>query len=150
MKRRRKNSGHLLAEAMMAIMMLAVCALIFTATLPAAHNSRAKADNFNIATSLVSKMLEEIRNSGYTNATALQMAANGLIDSAAPVATNTYSFTNVDMGISDSPGSTLTNGVGRLTVEQLAVDLRRVTATVTWVEKGQTKTVSLSTLLANV
>lgn len=150
MRRRRKISGHMLAEAMMAIMMLAVCALIFTATLPAAHNSRAKADNFNIATSLASKMLEEVRNIGYTNATATQLAASGLIDSATPVATDTYSFTNVDAGIVDSPASTLTSGVGRLVVEQIGIDLRRVTATVTWSEKGQTKTVSLATLLANV
>lgn len=134
----------------MAILMLAVCALIFTATLPAAHNSRAKADNYNIATSLASKMLEEVRNTGYTNATATMLAANGLIDSAAPVATNTYSFTNVDVGITDSPGSTLPSGVGRLVVEQIGIDLRQVTATVTWTEKGQTKTVSLATLLANV
>ncbi len=150
MKRRRRNSGHLLAEAMMAILMLAVCALIFSATLPAAHNSRAKADNYNIATSLASKMLEEVRNVGYTNAAAIQLASYGLIDSASPVAANTYSFTNVDVGISDSPGSTLPAGTGRLAVEQLGIDLRQVTATVTWTEKGRTNTVSLATLLANV
>jgi type II secretory pathway pseudopilin PulG len=149
-KQRRKNSGHTLAEVMMAVMMLAACALIFAATLPAAHKSRAKADNFNVATSLAQKTLEEIRTVGFVNTTPAQLATLGIIDSATPVTTNTFSFTNVDNGIVDSPGSTLPNGVGRLTIEDVDIELRRVTAVITWLEAGQTKTVSMAALVANV
>lgn len=150
MRRRRKNAGHLLAEVMLAVAMLAVCALIFSATLPAAHKSRAKADNFNIATSLASKMLEEVRNTGFQNANGTSLASVGLVDSATPVATDTFSFTNVDLGVVDSPGSTLNEGMGRLKIVTLAPELIQVTATVTWKEKGVTKTVSLVALLANI
>jgi len=150
MKARRKNSGHLLAEVMLAVLMLAVCALIFSATLPSAHKSRAKADNYNIATSLASKMMEEVRHTGYQNANATALLANGLIDSSTPVATDTYSWTNVDLGVVDSPGSTLTNGTATIKISSLAAELIEVTTVVRWSESGQTKTVTLSALLANI
>ncbi len=150
MRARRKNSGHLLAEVMLAVLMLAVCALIFSATLPSAHKSRAKADNYNIATSLATKMMEEVRHTGYQNANATALLNNGLIDSAAPVSANTYSWTNVDLGIADSPGTTLTNGTATITILSRAVDLLEITAQVKWKEQGQDKTVTITSLLANI
>jgi hypothetical protein len=137
-------------EVMMAVMLLAVCAMIFAATLPAAHRSRAKADNRNVATSLAQKMLEDIRTIGYVNANPTQLLANGLIDSATPVSTNTYSFTNVDSGVIDSPGSALPSGTGRIVLETLDLELIRITVQVNWSETGQTRTVTIATLLANV
>lgn len=150
MRARRKISGHLLAEVMLAVLMLAVCALIFSATLPSAHKSRAKADNYNIATSLASKMMEEVRHTGYQNANATALLANGLIDSASPVATDTYAWTNVDLGVVDSPSSTLLNGTATIRIKSLASELIELTTTVTWTESGQTKRVTLSALLANI
>jgi len=135
---------------MLAVLMLAVCALIFSATLPSAHKSRAKADNYNIATSLATKMMEEVRHTGYQNANATALLNNGLIDSAAPVSANTYSWTNVDLGIADSPGTTLTNGTATITILSRAVDLLEITAQVKWKEQGQDKTVTITSLLANI
>lgn len=147
---KRRRGGHTLVELMIAILLLAACAMIFAATIPTAHESRGKADNSNVATSLASKMIEEIRAAGYANTTPAQLVVYGLIDSATPVSTDTYSFTNIDSALVDAPANTLTSGVGRLNIVQTNIDLKTVTATVTWNEMGQTKTIAVSTLLANL
>lgn len=151
MKRTRLRRGHTLVEVMMALFMLTVCVVIFASTLPAAFESRAKADNANIATSLANKMLEAMRTVGFDNIDQTRLAQLGLLDNATAVSgTDTFSWTNVDNGVVDSPGTTLTAGVGRLRIETLAVDLIRLTATVQWREDGQTRSIVIATLVSDV
>lgn len=145
-----RQAGHTLVEVMLALFMLTVCTIIFGSTLPAAFESRAKADNYNMATSLAQKQLEAIRSVGFDNCSASALASRGLIDSSTPVSTDTFSFTSVDNGIVDSPSSVLTSGIGRLTIETLATDLRRLTVTVQWTEQGVSRTVRVASLLADV
>lgn len=139
-----------LIEVLFAVFLVGVSASIVVVTMPSATQSRIKADLNNKATSMAQKQLEAIRGMGYANVSASQLAAAGLIDSATPVATNTYSFTNVDAARLDNPSLILPNGVGRVTIQQVDIDLRQVIVTVSWNDRGTTRTLTLGTLVANL
>ncbi len=148
--KRRRRSGFSFIEVMFAIFMVAISASIVAATLPISTNARARADYSNKATGLIQKQLEAIRGLGYQNATAAQLYANGIIDSTTTVATNTYAFTNSDSTARDNPARILPSGTGTIKVEQVDLDLRRVTVTVSWVDRGATRTIVDGTLIANL
>lgn len=134
----------------MGIMIVALCATALVTTMPVATMSRVRAKSQNQALSLAQKEMEAIRSVGYANVTPAQLFANGLIDSTTPISGNTYSFTNVDNAILDNPSAALPGGVGRVTIEEVAIDLKRVTIEVQWTDKGRARTVSLGTLVANL
>ena len=94
--------------------------------------------------------MEALRSAGYPNMTPDRLLATGLIDSTTAITANTYSFTNVDVGSLDSPALRLPNGTGHVRVEQVALDLRRVTVTLNWRERGRNRTVSVGTMVANL
>jgi prepilin-type N-terminal cleavage/methylation domain-containing protein len=146
----RKKRGFSLIEVLLAIFLVVVCAFIVAATMPIANTSRAKASDLDKAMGLAQKQLEAIRGVGYANVTPAQLASYGLVDSTTPTTTNTYSFTNSDSANLDNPARILTNGSGTVMVEQLDVDLRRVTVNVTWRDRVKYKTFSVGTLIANL
>ena len=134
----------------MAVFLVSLCALVVAVTMPIANRARQKADLSSRAVGLAQKQIEAVRGVGYANLTTSQLATYGLIDSASPVATNTYGFTNSDAAALDNPSRVLPGGVGRLKLEQADIDLRRVIITVSWTEKGQTRSYSIGTLIANL
>lgn len=146
----RTRRGVSLIEVLFAIMLSALCAMVLASGMPIATSSRVRADLYNKATGLAQKQIEAIKVRGYPNATASQLAAAGLIDSDVPVATNTYSFTDVDTLALDNPARILPGGQGRVTVEQVDLDLRRILVEVSWLDRGQTKSVRIGTLVANL
>lgn len=146
-----RKQGFSLVEVLFAIFLASLSALVLAAGMPIANSSRARADMYNKATGLAQKQIEAIRSLGYPNATVSQLASAGLIDSPTPVeGTDIYSFTNVDSVRLDNPGRILPGGVGRVRLEQVDLDLRRVTIEVRWVDRGTTKSVRLGTLIANL
>lgn len=146
-----RKQGFSLVEVLFAIFLASLCALVLAAGMPIANSSRARADMYNKATGLAQKQIEAIRSLGYPNATATQLANAGLIDSTTPVeGTDIYSFTNVDTVALDNPSRILPGGVGRIRLEQVDLDLRRVTIEVRWVDRGTTKSIRLGTLIANL
>lgn len=156
----RRLRAHTLIEAMFASFLALACALIFSATIPVANLTRGKADNMNAATSLAQKMIERVRHDGYPNASNAQFVANGLADSSTLSSTSAYGcgpvgeqaleFTNVDSGLVDSPAKVLPGGKGYIYATQTGIDLRQVTVIVAWKEKSVTKSVRLTTLVANL
>lgn len=150
MPARAKGKGFTLIEVLFAVFLVGISASIVVVTMPSATQSRIKADLNNKATSLAQKQLEAIRSMGYANVSATQLASAGLVDSASPVETNTYSFTNVDSAKLDNPSLVLPSGVGRVKIEQADIDLRRVTVTVFWNDRGTTRSIVLGTLIANL
>ncbi|HAP41100.1 MAG TPA: hypothetical protein DCQ94_15280 [Nitrospira sp.] len=150
MKKRSRLSGHSLIEALFASALVVVCALIFAASMPVANTSRAKSDNRNVAVSIAQKQAEAIKAQGYANVTPAQLYTLGLIDSTTPVATDTYSFTNVDTSAFDNPAALLPNGTGRIVVRQAGLDIREILIDVSWNEKGVNRTVRVGTLIANL
>ena len=145
-----RRRGFSLIEVLIAIFLVVTCMMIVVATMPIATASRTKADLVSRATGLAQKQIEALRGVSYPNLTPTQMLTYGLIDSTTPVATNTYSFTNADALANDSPAVILPNGTGQVTIEQLDFDLRRVTVSVTYNDRGTTRTVRLGTLVANL
>ncbi len=147
---RTKQRGVTLIEVLFAIFLIAAGLAVIVAAMPIADVSRIKADYRNKATGLAQKQLEAIRGLGYPNLTPTQLNYYGLIDSTTTVATNTYTFTNVDSANLDNPARILPSGTGRVTIEQLDLDLRRVTIQVSWTERGASKSVRIGTLVANL
>ncbi|MBS1719428.1 MAG: hypothetical protein JST35_03170 [Armatimonadetes bacterium] len=150
MKSRRRRLGYSLIEILFAVFLLAAGASVVVASLPAASTARARAQINNIATGLAQKQLEAIRGTGYANLTPSRLLAAGLIDSTTTVAANTYAFTLSDASNNDSVSSNLNAGVGTVKIEQVDLDLRRVTVTVQWNERRGTQTVTVGTLVANL
>ena len=148
--RRKSQQAFSLIEVLFGIFLAGMCATILAATMPVANNSRLKANNQNAALSIAQKQVEVLRSIGYPNLTADRLYASGVIDSTTPLATDTYSFTNIDAGVYDSPSLKLPSGQGRLTIEQVGIDLRRVTIQLIWIESGRTKSVRLGTMVANL
>ncbi len=147
---RRVQRGFSLVEVLFGIFLAGLCATVLAATMPVANMSREKANNQNIALSLAQKQMESLRSIGYPNLTVERMHSLGVIDSQTPIATNTYSFTNVDSGAYDSPAMQLPSGQGRILLEQLNLDLRRVTIEMRWTENGRQRSISVGTLVANL
>ena len=148
--KRRRRSGFSFIEVLFAVFMVAISASIVAATLPISTNARARADYSNKATGLIQKQLETIRGLGYQNATVAQLYANGVIDSTSEISSNTYPFSNSDSTARDNPARILPSGTGTVKVEQIDLDLRRVTVTVSWVDRGVTRTIVDGTLIANL
>lgn len=146
----RLRRGFSLVESLMAVFLVAMCALVVSATMPMANRSRMKADLSGKAVGMAQKQLEALRGLGYANLTASQLFARNLIDSTTPIATDTYSFTNVDSGALDNPSRILPSGTGQVKVEQVDLDLRRVTVLVAWNENGRSRNFRIGTLVANL
>ena len=145
-----KQQAFSLVEVLFGIFLAGLCATVLAATMPVANNSRQKANYQNVALSIAQKQMESLRSLGYPNLTSERLLSTGVIDSSTPVATNTYSFTNIDAGAYDSPSLKLPSGQGRLIVEQVGIDLRRVTIQLTWTEAGRQKSIQIGTLVANL
>lgn len=146
----RLHKASTLLEVLFAVFLVAVCATILAASMPTASRSQKVADLNNKATNLGQKELEAIRSLGYANLTPSQLLAAQLIDSATPTATNTYAFTNTDGGVNDSVAQRLPAGTATVTIEQVDIDLRRVTVTVNYIYRGSARSVRLGTLVANL
>jgi len=146
----KKRRGTTLVEVLFAVFLVAVGAVVVAATMPVASASRAKSDLYNKATGLAQKQLEAIRGAGYGNITATQLYALGLIDSTEPIEDDTYSFSNSDLASLDSPALVLPSGKGYVSVEQLDLDLRKVVVKVEWDWRGEKRTVTVGTTVANL
>ncbi len=139
----------MLIEALFALFVAVTCALIYSASVPAANNCRAKADYSNVAVGLAQKELEALKSVD-PNLDPSILASKGLIDSSTPIGTNEYSFTNCDSAYSDSPARVLPDGQGAITIELIDLELRRVTVVVTWTELGRERSVTVGTWVAKL
>lgn len=151
---RKRNAGTTLIEVLFAAFLAAMCGMVLAATMPVASKSRAKAEMNDKATSIAQRELEAVRGLGYANITASQLLAYGLIDSTTPTSGTTYSFTNVakpDNEFVNQGGRVLLKNMqGAITIDQVDLDLRRVIVDVSYIDRGTTRTVRLSTLVANL
>lgn len=146
----RRTRAFSLAEVLIAVFMVALCAIMVAATMPTANRSRQKADGTSKAVGLAQKQIEAIRGLGYANVTPSQLATYGLIDSTSAIEANTYAFTNSDSARLDDPALILPSGTGKVKIEQPDNELRRVTVTVGWNDRGRARTFTLGTLVANL
>ncbi len=135
---------------MLTVFLVTICAGIVATAMPTATVGRQKSMYRNRAVALAQKQMEAIKRLGYPNIAPNALLNAGLIDSTTTVATNTYSFTNVDSLVADDAARLLPSGAARVTIEQADIELKRVILRVTWSENGQTKTYEVGTLVANL
>lgn len=146
---RRTRQGFTMAETLFAIFIVTITALIMSAALPLGHQSRQKADLRTRAAEIAQRQMERIRAAGYPNITTDGLLAYGLIDSST-TQTDGYPFTNVDSGRGDAISSVLPTGTGFVAHSQLALNLRSVTVTVKWVERGKNRSIKMATIVGNL
>lgn len=146
----KRKCGATLIESLFAVFLVFSAASVVLSTMPIGTNARTISELKQRAMGLAQKELEAIRGLGYANATATQLYSFGFIDSTTPVTDSTYSFTNVDNAARDNPARILPTGTGTVKLEQTDIDLRRVTVTVSYVERGTPKSVTVGTLIANL
>lgn len=147
---RRRRSAFTLIETLFAIFLVFACAVIVAATMPMANTSRAKADLLNKAMGLAQKQLEAIHGVGFQNTNATQLASYGLIDSAAPVGLNTYSFSNSDSSNRDNPALILPGGSGTVTLNPINANEVQVIITVNYQDSQRSRSTSVGTIIANL
>lgn len=145
-----RRSGFSLVEVLFGIFLAGLCATILAATMPVAQQSRERANLNNAAVSLAQRQMEAVRGLGYANLTPDRLLANGVIESATPIATNTFSFNGVGAATANSPALLLPRGQGRITIEQAGLDLRRVVIELRWDDRGRQRTFRLGSLVANL
>jgi len=139
-----------LTETIYAVFITAVSAGVLMAAMPAATMAYSTASDEQHALNLAQKELEAIRNQGFPNVNASQLLTLGLIDSATPVSTNTYTFSQVDAAAHDNVASILQNGVGTVRIDSQSTNLVKVTVIVTWLSHGVSQSYELTTLMANI
>jgi hypothetical protein len=147
MLRRRRDRGSVLLDAMFGMFILVIAALVYSGTMGMAAVSRAKADEFTKATSIVNRELESIKNLGYDNLTHDALAYYSLI-SPTPGA-SPYSFTSVG-DTNDRISTLLRNGVGTVAVTDESGTLRKVVVTVSWTARTGAESATASTELARL
>ena len=147
-----KNSqrGFSFVEVLCGVFLVTCCAAIVAASMPISTVGRTKSRYLNLAAGIAQREMEAIRGSGYANISAASLVTKGLLDSATEVATTTYTFTAVDTASGDQASLVLPSGTGKVKIEQADTDLKRVTVTVSWAERGNTRSYQIGTLVANL
>lgn len=147
-----KRGAFTLVETMLAIFVVVISALMISAAMPISTVSRGRADLLNKASGISQKELEAVRTEGFANCNPTQLSSLGLIDSSAPVATNTYTFTNTDVAANDSVAKVLPQGTAQLQLINVSTSLTQVISTIKYYDNtvNAFKTVTTGTLVANI
>jgi hypothetical protein len=135
---------------MYAVLITGVSAAVLVSAMPAATQAYTTAAAQEHAINLAEKEMEAIRNQGFPNINPTQLASVGLLDSSTAVATNTYTFNQVDSANNDNVAAILPQGSGSVLLQTVSLNLVQVTVTVNWVFHGQNQTYTLATEMANL
>ena len=149
-KARRRLRGISYVEITLALFLMTASATIVAVTMPISTISRGKADLHNKAQNLAQKQLEKVKAAGYPNLTGTQLFNLGVIDSDTATSGTTFAWTNADAARTHSPATVLPSGTGTLTIDQVSIDLRRVTLTVNYSDRGKALSYTVGTLIANL
>lgn len=136
--------GFTLIEVMVAIFLVAMGAIMYSALMPMAAKGSRMVSNYQQASSLVQNKIDELRAVGYGRLDYADLRAAGIID-ASPTSAP-YSFTGVGGLAAIFPGAT-----GALSLSDFSSTIKQVTVTVTWsgrAIKQDTGTLSAVALVA--
>ena len=135
---------------MLSVFMVTCAAAILASAMPVATISRTKANYVNKAANFAQKEVELMKAQGYANLTPEKLEAVDLIDNTTTVATNTYACNTTDSAVGDRVGDLLPTGTATVMIEQLDIELKRITVTVNWKEKGKNRSFVVASLVANI
>lgn len=144
------KGGFTLVETMLSVFMVACAGAILASAMPISTVSRVKADYTNKAANFAQKEIELMKALGYANLNETKLYAADLIDSTNEVTTDTYSCNNTDSAVGDKVSSILPTGTATAKIEQIDLELKRITLTVNWKEKGRNRSYVVSSLVANL
>lgn len=157
----RRAAGFTLIEVVFGAGLLAVAATVFAALYPVSARLENSARNRAQAVRIARREMEALRRLPFgtlVNLAELKAATPAVVESAAS-STQPYPFTNLAGDGSDACASALPGGVGEVriedvlpadpsTVSAVQTNLRRLSVTVRWTERGQTRSVVLQSLVS--
>ena len=135
---------------MLSVFMVTCAGAILASSMPAATVSRVKGNYLNKASNFAQKEVELMKALTYPNLTPTKLLAADLIDSTTTVSSNTYSCNNTDSAVGDRVQDLLPSGTATVKVEQIDLELKRITVTVNWSEKGRSRSYAVASLVANL
>jgi type II secretory pathway pseudopilin PulG len=124
-RRRVLAAGHSLIEVLIAVFVVAGCAMMFSALIPPSVKTGRMVGNYQQAASLVQHKVDQLRAVGYGRLNYTELSDAGIIDP--DVTTLPFHFDQVDDLNSLYPGPSAT-----VNVEDFSANVRRVTVTLTW------------------
>jgi prepilin-type N-terminal cleavage/methylation domain-containing protein len=136
--------GYTLIEVMVAMFLISMAAITFSAMMPMAAKGSHMVSNYQQASSLVQNKIDEIRAVGYGRIDYTDLLAAGIIDSSPT--SSPYSFTGVGGLDTILPGAS-----GTISVSNYSTTIKQVTVTVSWAGGGikqDTGTLSAVALVA--
>lgn len=135
---------------MLSVFMVTCAGAILASAMPAATISRMKANYQNKAANFAQKEIELMKAQTYSNLTSAKLYAADLIDSTNTIATDTYACNLTDAAVGDRVSDILPSGTASVKIEQIAIELKRITLTVNWREKGRNRSYVVASLVANL
>lgn len=130
--------------------MVTCAAAILASSMPVSTVARNKANYLNKAANFAQKEIELMKAQGYANLTPDKLDAADLIDNTTTVGDNTYACNTTDSAVGDRVSDLLPTGTATVKVEQLDIELKRITVTVNWKEKGKNRSYAVASLVANI
>jgi type II secretory pathway pseudopilin PulG len=146
----RVRGGFTFVETLLSVFAVACAGSILVSAMPVSTVSRTKAKYLNVASNFAQKQVELMKAQGYANLNKTKLDALDIIDSTTEVATNTYACNQVDNDVSGRVGDLLPSGTATVKIEQVDLELKRLTVNVAWSERGRSRSYVLSSLVANL
>jgi type II secretory pathway pseudopilin PulG len=138
----RRKRGAMLIDAILAIYLVAIAALVLSATLGGAIVSRGLADQRTKATCVANRQIEAIKSLGYPNLNFASLQFYGLADASTSATTCTFTTCGTTW---DRVSTILPQGTGTITITDVTTTVKKVVVTVTWLSRTGNRTVSVST-----
>lgn len=138
----RNCHGAGMVDAMIALLLLAMAGLIFSATYPSGFSAVRQARETKKAVALAQQKLEQVKSLGYESITYTSLRALNAVD-ISPTS-SPYEFTSVD-----DLTSSLASATGTLTVVDDTASVKRVTVVINWDGGKVDRSVTMRTLIAD-
>ncbi len=140
MMRNRRGVG--LVDAVVALLLLALAGVLFSATFPTGLAAVRQSGETKKAVALVEQKIEQVKALGFESLSYSNLRAANVVD-AAPT-DSPYAFTSVDSLSSNMAGAT-----GKLVIDSDAPGVKRVTVSITWKGGAAAHDVTIRTLVAD-
>lgn len=130
MARLSRDAGFSLLEVMVAIILVAMAGVMFTALIPTAARTGKMVGNYNQACSIIQHKVDQLRAVGYGRLNYTELKNASIIDG--DPASLPFHFTNVD-GLDDL----FVNPTGTINIEDWDANTKKVTISLTWTGSAQ-------------
>ena len=140
----RTQRGTTLLDAMLALFLMSMAAVIFTACFPSGISALRQGGETRRAVEITRRKLEQVRNLPFESLTYDNLRIRGAVDTSPT--TSPYSFTSVDSLSESLAGATGTMTITSVTGTQY---VKQIQVTVNWEIDGTAHTVSLKTYVSD-